>query len=404
MSRKILSFLLIMAVCSLSAAWAASSDIQTVSGKAFPGIFIKKVDNFVIVLDGSMSMTDLYEGSEKLDIAKNTLTQMNEIMPELEMMGAVRLCGNGSCPEGSDSRLIYGPVYYTKTGLNTAVGSVERPSGSTPMALSINGVKGDIEPLTGKTAVIVITDGVDVKNEAFKAVEELKSAYGETTLYAVRVGDHPKGTIALDRIAAAGGSESAYSASELLGSNKKMAEFVETVFLTQVYDTDGDGVYDHNDNCPDTPRGVAVDSHGCPLDSDGDGVPDSLDECKDTPKGAKVDSRGCWAVGSVHFDFNKAEIKPTGYPALNNVADVMKQNPGLRIVVDGHTDNVGTEAYNMNLSRNRAVSARNYLIRNGIKADRIETNGYGMGRPADTNDTEEGRGVNRRVEFSAATP
>lgn len=401
MYRKLFSFLLVMILSGVSAVWAAG-DSKPVTGKAFPGIFMKKVDNFVIVLDGSMSMIDMYGDSEKLTVAKDTLNKMNEIMPDMTIIGALRLCGNGSCPEGSDSRLVFGPEYYTKIGLKTAVAGVGRPSGSTPMALSVSGVKGDLKTLKGSTAVIVVSDGVDVRHEAVQAVSDLKAAYGDdVTLYAVRVGDNPKATESMDKLAAAGGSKSAYAAAELLGSNENMASFVETVFLTQVFDADQDGVYDHKDKCPGTPSGVTVDKNGCPIDSDGDGVPDSLDRCSDTPRGARVDSRGCWEIGSVHFDFNKAEIKSTGYSILENVVEVMKQNAALKVVIGGHTDNVGTEAYNMNLSRKRAESAKVYLMKHGIRADRIRINGYGMIQPAVSNDTEDGRARNRRVEFSA---
>ncbi|MFZ5473778.1 MAG: thrombospondin type 3 repeat-containing protein, partial [Pseudomonadota bacterium] len=77
--------------------------------------------------------------------------------------------------------------------------------------------------------------------------------------------------------------------------------------LCQPKDSDGDGVPDHRDKCPDTPKGVQVDEHGCPLDSDGDGVPDYKDKCPNTPKGAKVDADGCETKPAAP----PAEVKPT---------------------------------------------------------------------------------------------
>nr|CBX28930.1 hypothetical protein N47_B20760 [uncultured Desulfobacterium sp.] len=84
-------------------------------------------------------------------------------------------------------------------------------------------------------------------------------------------------------------------------------------------DTDGDGVFDSLDKCPDTPKGVKVDADGCPLDTDGDGVYDYQDECPGTPKGATVDCRGCWVLEGVYFDTEKWNIGSQYFPILDNV-------------------------------------------------------------------------------------
>ncbi len=164
-------------------------------------------------------------------------------------------------------------------------------------------------------------------------------------------------------------------------------------------DSDGDGVPDHLDKCPDTPRGMRVDSEGCPIDSDGDGVPDHLDKCPDTPRGARVDSEGCWTISEAFFDFNKHDIQARFYPALDEVAAVLKTNPSLRIVIEGYTDNVGTKAYNQKLSEERAMAVKRYLISKGIAEERLSTVGYGFAMPKASNETPEGRAQNRRVKL-----
>jgi len=165
-------------------------------------------------------------------------------------------------------------------------------------------------------------------------------------------------------------------------------------------DTDGDGVYDYLDKCPGTPKGVKVDSNGCPLDTDGDGVYDYLDQCPGTPKGAKVDNRGCWVLKGVYFDTAKWSIKPESYPVLDEVADVLKRNPGVKIEVQGHTDNVGKAQYNQTLSEKRAKSVTDYLVNRGVRSLQLSYRGYGLQRPIATNDTPEGRAKNRRVELT----
>ena len=165
------------------------------------------------------------------------------------------------------------------------------------------------------------------------------------------------------------------------------------------FDTDGDGVPDYLDECPGTPKGVEVDERGCPLDTDGDGVPDYLDECPGTPKGAKVDERGCWIISEALFDFNKYQIKADFYPHLNEIVTVLRENPTMVIEIQGHTDNVGSSQYNRKLSENRAKAVKNFLIKKGINDQRLIAVGFGFSRPKTTNRTEEGKALNRRVEL-----
>jgi len=164
-------------------------------------------------------------------------------------------------------------------------------------------------------------------------------------------------------------------------------------------DSDGDGVPDYLDECPGTPQGVGVDSRGCPLDSDGDGVPDYRDKCPGTPKGARVDTEGCWVIDEAFFDFDKRDVKPRFYPIFDEVVAILNDNPSLRIVIEGHTDNVGTKAYNRKLSLERAKAVQGYLVRKGIQKDRLSTAGYGCSTPKASNETAEGRALNRRVKL-----
>jgi OmpA-OmpF porin, OOP family len=165
-------------------------------------------------------------------------------------------------------------------------------------------------------------------------------------------------------------------------------------------DSDKDGVPDYLDKCPGTPAGVKVDSVGCPLDSDGDGVVDTNDQCPDTPKGATVDQRGCWIIKDLQFDTAKANIKPEYTKLLDDVVTVLKENPMLKIEIQGHTDNVGKETYNEKLSMKRAQAVMEFLEKSGIDKGRLTAKGYGFSKPAASNDTPEGRAENRRVELT----
>ena len=168
-------------------------------------------------------------------------------------------------------------------------------------------------------------------------------------------------------------------------------------------DSDRDGVYDDSDRCPGTPVGVKVDRYGCPIvkrkDSDRDGVYDDGDSCPDTPVGAIVDGRGCWVVKGVQFDYKKWDVKPQFNSNLDNIENILKKNPGLKIRIEGHTDDIGSMKYNIGLSGKRAHAIMDYLVDKGIDSSRITTTGFGYAQPIAGNDTPEGRALNRRAEI-----
>jgi OOP family OmpA-OmpF porin len=168
-------------------------------------------------------------------------------------------------------------------------------------------------------------------------------------------------------------------------------------------DSDGDGVPDHIDQCPETPKGAPVDTVGCPLDSDGDGVPDYLDQCPATLKDVQVDEKGCSLSMTLHinFEFDQAQIRPEFKPELDKAAEFIHQYPDVpQILIEGHTDSRGGDAYNQQLSERRAKAVREYLIANySIEANRLVAVGKGETIPIADNATEEGRQQNRRVEI-----
>lgn len=135
-------------------------------------------------------------------------------------------------------------------------------------------------------------------------------------------------------------------------------------------------------------------------DSDGDGVPDSLDQCPNTPKGAKVDSVGCITLIdlNVNFDTDKSVIKDIYSTRIHEFADVMNVDKRLKADIEGHTDSVGRAAYNQKLSERRAASVVKALVELGVEKERINAVGYGETRPVASNETVEGRAENRRVQ------
>jgi OOP family OmpA-OmpF porin len=172
-------------------------------------------------------------------------------------------------------------------------------------------------------------------------------------------------------------------------------------------DTDNDGVNDGIDKCPQ----VAGDpTHsGCP-DTDKDGIYDDIDKCITIP--GTPTNNGCpelkketkqlfqKALQGIQFETGKATIKSVSFPILNAIVNVMKENPGYKLNIGGHTDDVGEDAMNMTLSQDRASSVADYLIAHGVDPLRVTATGYGETQPVDTNKSVKGRTRNRRVELN----
>lgn len=181
-------------------------------------------------------------------------------------------------------------------------------------------------------------------------------------------------------------------------------------------DRDGDGILDVNDQCPDKAedKDKVQDEDGCPEDdADSDGIPDVQDKCPTEPgkRSPIAEKFGCPSLiemgsdGSVQllkpieFETGRATIKPISFPIMDDVVELMKSRPSIKIGVYGHTDSKGMPANNLKLSKDRAASVRNYLQGKGIAAGRLESEGFGQTKPIAPNETEDGRSKNRRVEF-----
>jgi len=190
-----------------------------------------------------------------------------------------------------------------------------------------------------------------------------------------------------------------------LGAAAKTMPAKEIVEPAPQLDSDGDGVSDQRDRCPNTPAGMKVDAYGChDGDADGDGVKDSRDKCPNSRPGAVVDADGCEVqvvieLQGVYFDLDKATLKPESIAILDAAVRTMGEHGTLVVEVAGHTDSTASEAYNQSLSERRAKVVYNYLVNKGVAASRMTWNGYGELSPIATNDTDAGRAKNRRTEL-----
>jgi outer membrane protein OmpA-like peptidoglycan-associated protein len=180
----------------------------------------------------------------------------------------------------------------------------------------------------------------------------------------------------------------------------------------QVVDGDKDGVADAEDKCPALAGSAR--HGGCPVpDTDGDGINDDEDKCI-TAKGTKA-RNGCpeevkkeivekvnFAARRIQFQQSKADLMPSSHKVLNEVVAILKQNPGLKLSIEGHTSGDAVYDANIKLSQNRANKVKAYLVAKGIAASRLKAKGFGPNKPISTGTTEAEKAKNRRVELKVS--
>jgi OOP family OmpA-OmpF porin len=392
---------------------------------------VPKIESFIILIDhsGSMFLSDQGAVPTKAKQAKDILSAMNKRIPELGYVGAIQTF--------PPSKTLIGPEEYNRNSFRDAIEDLQEKGkifgNRTPLGrgiIDLGGVLKEMPP--GKTAIIIFSDGEEnLDIEALKAREQMIAEQREIHFHTVSFADKKEGRTVLKKISSASDGVSVEEG-ELVSDEVALDRFVKDVFyyVEVLLDSDGDGVVDEVDQCPNTPRGITVDARGCPPDSDGDGVPDYLDRCPGTPPGVAVDNSGCpfdsdgdgvadhmdqcpntptgatvnevgcWSLeATTLYDSNSSYMKAEAYPLLDGVASILMKNPEMEVEVQGHTDNKGTAEYNQWLSEKRAQRVKDYLVSKGVDPSRLEAKGYGFTQPMASNDTAEGRAQNRRVEL-----
>ena len=394
MKKRCLKTVLSVAVGLLLVSCAAPQAVPTFTPQDLnpmlqSGDYVQKVDNFVVIVDKSGTMGEPYKGELKLDIAKQLACRMNHTIPDLKLTGALRIFGRTAIFDNELTKLYWGPAPYEKSALDAGLNKIGFSVGESPLNLALDATAQDFKSAQGDIAVIIFTDAdkdVMVYDAVKKSAANLKARYGNRIcFYAVQIGVDPDGKQLLEQVVQTGQCGCCVSGDQI-ASSERMADFVKKIFLKKAPPKPA-------------PAPVVVEKVVI-LDSDGDGVPDNLDKCPGTPKGARVNKDGCWVLERVLFDFDKYNVKPQFYHFLDEAAVVFEKNPGLRVRIEGHTDNIGTAAYNKKLSLRRANAVMDYLVKKGIAKDRLCAEGFGFTQPIATNKTKEGRALNRRVQLT----
>ena len=182
-------------------------------------------------------------------------------------------------------------------------------------------------------------------------------------------------------------------ANERMRNAERLAQ-IDVDWKRFLNDSDKDGVSDYFDKCPNTPAGIQVDGAGCEIKVTSTTI--NPVRVVVTEEDRRIVAE---AIRNLEFDFAKSTIRPSSFPSLNRVADLLKTKD-FSLKLAGHTDYVGSDAANLKLSKDRAESVKSYLVSQGANPSRIEATGYGESQPISTNKTAVGRQNNRRVEFT----
>jgi OmpA-OmpF porin, OOP family len=327
--------------------------------------YVSSIDNFVIVLDASSSMDKPYMGNKKFDMATQIVSRINRTLPELGQNGALRSFGHSPAVSNKNTVLFYGMEQYSTFALGENLKKISEAGGTSAMhtALTASGQE-ELNGASGNTAVIIISDGQpEFSLESpitLKTAQALKDQLGPgLCYYPVLVGDDEKGAALMDDIVRIGECGFASNA-DVLMTDAGMASFVEDIFLTKK---------------PADPVAPA------PAEIKG------------------LNDQGVWVVEDTHFDFDESVIKPAAFEYLDHIAEIMQAYPDMHVNVQGHTDSIGSKSYNDALSIRRAQAVKTYLMNKGVQESRLSVEGFGFSRPVASNDTAEGRALNRRVEL-----
>ena len=345
------TFALLLTACASGPAYTPSAtQPQAIDMDAFA----PKVESFVVVLDVSSSMGEDFQDRPKVQTAQDLVASFNATVPPAEFKSGLVTFGSGTgrCFGMGTAEGIYGLANHDGDAFASALGSIDCAGGTTPMADGIDATAQMLSGVSGPVAVVVVSDFRWVASSPVgRSVARLKEQHGENLcLHAVKVGDAAGSERLISNMINAPGCDSFVTAGDIASADA-MAGFVTSVLLA-------------------------------PLEYEKHSV-----------------------AATALFDFDKAVLTDQGKAELQNLADYIR-GKGITVKdidVVGHTDGIGSAEYNQGLSERRAMAVKEFMVANGVDGSIIDVSGKGKSEPVASNDTEEGRAKNRRVEIHVGT-
>ncbi len=345
---------------------------------------IRTCDSFLFLVDESQSMSAKYGNMKKIELEKNVIMKINANIPNISYLSAMR---SFSYKTAYNSKLYYPVSDYNRTEMAKAIKQIKSYHYWTSIGYGLNETAKDLSKMKGIKHLVIFSDGNE--NSTYEAPDKvaarLHNKFSNLCIYAVQVGNSHYGRKILNQIVDAAGCGKFYTVDSLMQNRDDFNEFMKDVFG-----------YEKVEKPAPKPMPKPTPK---PKDSDKDGVYDQYDKCPGTPIGAPVDSNGCWNIPNIYFNFDKYTILPKYYKIINEVSSVLKKNPSIQLLIKGYTDSIGSQKYNLKLSKERAEKVKRAFMNNSICPCRLKVEYFGEKYPAASNKTREGRALNRRVEL-----
>lgn len=339
--------LLVLWVLLPSAAAARRAPLAFEPAAIDARLYTPKVSAFEIIVDGSASMRGSTRENRKIDVVRTAAQSLAASIPELDYRGGVRSIGEAACAPDQPTCLLRGVQRYSRADAKAALAHLRDPGGFSHLSVALDAAAHDLAGASGETAVILVSDGLQMGDDAVEAARRLHRS-ANANLYAIQIGKSSRGTEFLQRVVLAGG------------------------------------------------RGRVVDAWGLTRrDQMGRLVVEAL---LNPAPGANEISEDLLRV-PVQFDFGSATIPDQCVEELSRLAQYLQRTPDVHIAIEGHADSVGGDAYNQRLSERRACAIRDYLVSHGVDSARLTPTGFGESKPLYANDTPYNRAKNRRTEF-----
>jgi OOP family OmpA-OmpF porin len=344
---------------------------QDLNPKLKSGALVQKTNNFQMILDTSASMEEPIQWNHfaytspmkttKLEYQQQLARLFNDTIPNLKLTAGLRdFAGQRWLTRPFNTKLWYGMSPWVREDLGKSIFEINTAGVESPLDLALDAATADLKPLAGKSAVIIFSDGLEMP-KAVASAQAMKAALKDNVcIYVVQIGNFPEGKALLDQVVKAGQCGFLVNAKDV-ETAAGMAGFVEKIFLGP-------------------PVAAAV-------------IPAAV-----LPPGVVAQ------LDSIYFDFDKYNVKPEFKDAVKKNADYLKANKASNVVIEGNTDERGTNEYNMALGQRRADSAAKALQAAGVEAKRIKAMSNGEEKPVCKESTEACWAKNRNAMFFVTKP
>ncbi len=347
---------------------AAPQAPLTFTPEGFPaGKYLAKADNFQIITDASQTMGN--NGQRDFLSARSFVNAVNWSLPsDFAANTGLRSFGHSEMQSKALTELVAPMAKYSRDDMKKGLDKVKYAGGDSPLGAAITAAGADLEKAAGSSVLVIVSDGtMNNMDDAPAAATALKAKMGDKLcIYTVWLGDDLAGQKVLEKVAKAGGCGNAQTGAALT-DQKAFAAYVEDVFL----------------KLKPVPPAPVVAPAPPPAPA---------------PAPAPVPCKGVVTANLV-FDLDKATIKDEMIPVLQEVKKIVNECKTATYTVVGNTCDLGTDEYNQKLSERRAAAVAKWLVDNGVAANRLAVVGYGETKPKYDNKKEDGRKLNRRVEF-----